>query len=136
MVLSGIALYGSSDLSAGSLKQIGPGMLPRALGVLLGIIGIAQVVGALIRDGASMDRWQWRGAVFVLGAALVFAFAIRPLGILVAVPAAMLLAAFASDESTWKETLVFAVLMTAGCYLLFKTMLGLPIPVAPWLLDY
>ena len=58
VVVSGIALWGSSGLSAGSLNQIGPGMLPRAFAVLLGVIGVAQIVGALIKDGASMELWH------------------------------------------------------------------------------
>jgi hypothetical protein len=136
LVLAGIALWGGSDLSAGSLNHIGPGMLPRALAALLGMLGIVLFVGAFFNAGAAMERWQLRGPLFVLGAALVFALAIRPLGLLVAVPAAMLIAAFASDESSWRETLVYAVVMTVGCFILFKTMLGLPIPVAPWLIDY
>jgi hypothetical protein len=104
--------------------------------VLLGILGVVLGAGAFIGNGAAMDRWQLRGPLFVLGAAVAFALLVRPLGLTAAVPAAMIIAAFASDESTWRETLVFAVLMTIGCLLLFKTLLGLPIPVAPWLLDY
>ncbi len=111
-------------------------MLPRALAVLLGILGVVLLAGAFIGQGAVMDGWKWRGPFFVLGAAVTFALVIRPLGLTAAVPAAMIIAAFASDESSWRETLVFAVAMTIGCLLLFKTLLGLPIPVAPWLIDY
>jgi len=136
LVVAGIALWGGADLSAGTLRQIGPGMLPRALAVLLGILGAILLAGAFVRPGAAMGGWQWRGPFFVLGAAVTFALVIRPLGLTAAVPAAMIIAAFASDESTWRETLVFAVVMTIGCLLLFKTLLGLPIPVAPWLIDY
>ncbi|MFM9968056.1 MAG: tripartite tricarboxylate transporter TctB family protein [Burkholderiales bacterium] len=136
LALSGIALWGSADLAAGSLRHIGPGLLPRSLAILTGALGVVLLGGAFFNAGQKLERLQWRGPLFVLGAAMAFALAIRPLGLIVAVPVAMLIAAFASDESKWIEALVFALVMTLGCYLLFKVLLGLPIPVAPWLIDY
>jgi hypothetical protein len=74
--------------------------------------------------------------VFVLGAIAAFAITVRPGGLLVAGPLAIFIAACASSESRLVETLVYGVLMTAFCIGLFKFALGLPIPLAPWLLDY
>ena len=51
-------------------------------------------------------------------------------------PLAIVIAAFASDETRWGETLVFGGLMTLFCIGLFKFALGLPIPLAPWVLGY
>ncbi len=136
VVLASIALWGGADLAAGTLRQIGPGLLPRALAILTGAFGLALLVRGFFKSGEPLPRWRLRGPLFVLGAAVAFALAIRPLGLIVAVPVAMLIGAMASDESRWLETLVFALVMTLACYLLFKAMLGLPIPLAPWLLDY
>ena len=74
--------------------------------------------------------------LLVLGGVVVFGLTVRPLGLLVAGPLAIVVAAFASDEVRWKETLPFGALMTAFCIGLFKFALGLPIPLAPWLLGY
>jgi hypothetical protein len=46
------------------------------------------------------------------------------------------LSAAASPETRWGENVIFAGAMTAFCFLLFKTLLSLPIPVAPWMLGY
>jgi len=54
----------------------------------------------------------------------------------VAGPVAIVISAFASSEVRWVETLLFGALMTAFCTGLFKLALGLPIPLAPWLLGY
>jgi putative tricarboxylic transport membrane protein len=67
---------------------------------------------------------------------LAFGVAVRPLGLVVAGPLAIVIGAFASDEVRWGETLVFGALMTVFCIALFKFALGLPIPLAPWLLGY
>lgn len=136
IALAVIALWGGASLSSGSLGQMGPGMLPRALAVLTGLGGIGLIVGAFFVPGAGLARWQLRGPLFVLGAAVVFGLTVRPLGLAVAAPAVVLIAALAGREVRWIETLVFAVVMTALCLGLFKYMLGLPIPLAPWLVGY
>jgi putative tricarboxylic transport membrane protein len=136
IALAVIALWGGSSLSAGSLGQMGPGMLPRALAVMTGLGGIGLLVGAFFVPGAGLERWHLRGPVFVLGAAVVFGLTIRPLGLAIAAPAVVLISSLASREVRWIETLVFAVVMTVLCLGLFKYLLGLPIPLAPWLIGY
>lgn len=136
IVVSAIALWGGSGLSSGSLGQMGPGMFPRGLAALTGLGGIGLLVGSFFVPGNGLERWRLREPVFVLGAAIVFGLAIRPLGLLVAVPAVVIIGSLASREARWIEILVFAAAMTAICFVLFKLLLGLPIPVAPWLIDY
>ena len=136
MALGVIALWGSAGLSMGSLGQMGPGMWPRALAALTALGGIGLFVGAFFTPGAGLERWRLREPLFVLGAAVVFALTIRPLGLVVAAPAVVLIAALASRESRWIEAVIFAVVITALCAGLFKYALGLPIPLAPWLVGY
>jgi putative tricarboxylic transport membrane protein len=136
IALAAVALWQGAELSAGSLGQVGPGMLPRALAVLTGVCGVALVVGAFMGDGAGLERWHLRGPLFILGAAVAFGLTVRPLGLAVAGPLAVVIGAFASHETRLVETLVFGAIMTAFCLGLFKYALGLPIPVAPWLIGY
>lgn len=133
-----VALWQGADLDAGTLREIGPGMLPRVLSVLTALSGMALAVRPFLRRaaGTALERWHVRGGLFVIAAAAAFGFAIRPLGFAVAGPLAIVLAALASRESRPVETIVFAVVMTALCLVLFRVLLGLPIPVAPWWLDY
>ena len=107
-----------------------------ALGcVLLGVLGAALVVASLLERGQARALVAPR-PLFVLGALVVFGLAVRPLGLAVAGPLAIVISALASDEVRWGETILFGVLMTAFCIGLFKFALGLPIPLAPWLLGY
>ena len=46
------------------------------------------------------------------------------------------LSSLADPDTRPIEILVFTTCMTLGCYLLFKAMLHLPIPVLPPLLGY
>ena len=130
------AVWQSADLAAGTLNQMGPGMLPRALGAITGLCGLALLVQSFRAGDAQLERWALRGPVCILGAAVAFGLLIRPLGLALAGPIAVIISGLASHETRWVEVIVFGVVMTAFCIGLFKMALGLPIPVAPWLVGY
>jgi putative tricarboxylic transport membrane protein len=130
------AFWQGATLPIGTLGGMGPGMLPKSLAVLLGLLGALLALSAILEDGPLLDRWSIRGPVLVLGAVVAFGLTVRPFGLVIAGPLAIVIGAFASSEVRWKETLVFGALMTAFCIGLFKFALGLPIPLAPWLLGY
>jgi putative tricarboxylic transport membrane protein len=111
--------------------------LPRGLAVLLGLLGVLLAADAVMEGGGlALDRWSLRGPIFVLGAVIAFGAPVRPLGLIIAGPLTIVIGAFASEEVRWGETLVSGTVMTAFCIGLFKFALGLPIPLAPWLMGY
>jgi putative tricarboxylic transport membrane protein len=136
LAVAGFALWLASDLPGGAGGGMGPQTLPKGLAVLFGLLGLLLALSSLFEDGLPLERWSIRAPLLILGALVVFGLAVRPLGLVVAGPLAIAVSAFASDEVRWKETIVFGVLMTAFCIGLFKFALGLPIPLAPWLLGY
>ena len=123
------ALWASAPLGAGRLGAPGPGLLPRVLAILVGISGLWLVLLSLFRPGESLGRWPVRGPLFISLAVAVFALTIRVPGLAVAGPAAILVSGAASPETRWRELGVFAVVVTLGCILLFRTLLHLPIPI-------
>src|SRR3954462_539521 len=136
MAVALFAFWAGSDLPIGTFGGMGPGMLPKGLAVLLGLLGLLLVIDARLEGGLPLERWSIRAPLFVLGAVVAFGLAVRPLGLLVAGPLAVIISAFASDEVRWLETILFGLAMTVFCVGLFKLALGLPIPLAPWLLGY
>ncbi len=136
IALAVFVFWQTNDLAVGTMRALGPGMMPRVLASLCGVCGVALVIFSFIKDGAALERWSIRGPLFILGAAVVFGLAIRPLGLFVAGPAAVILGSLASRDSRLIEAVIFGVGMTLFCWLLFKVLLTLPIPVAPWLLGY
>jgi hypothetical protein len=58
-----------------------------------------------------------------------------PLGLIAAGPLAIAIGG-ARDEVRWRETILVGAVVTAFCIGLFKFALGLPIPLAPWLVGY
>lgn len=132
------------DLSAGTLRQIGPGMLPKAFAAICGALGLLLAFSSLRYQGEALSGWSWKGVFFVLGGACLFALTIRgfslgpvempALGLLVSGPLLILYSGLAADDLDLKQLVIFAVAMSAACIGLFKYALNLPIPLAPWLL--
>lgn len=122
-------LWAVRDLSMGSIKFMGPAMLPRILASMLGLSGIALIVLSLLRDGDALETWSRRGPTVVTIAILLFALTIREFGLVVAGFLVLFISGFATPEARPREVLVFAVLMTAATVLLFRYALGMVVPV-------
>ncbi len=136
IVIAAIAAWQASPLPMGTLRHIGPGMFPISLAGFIALIGVALMVTWARGERNSTGRWPLRGPLFILGSAVIFGLAVRPLGLAVAGPMLVIVAAFASHETRWVEIIAFAAGMTVFCLVLFKYLLSLPIPVAPWLIGY
>ena len=136
IAVAAFAFWQAADLPVGTLGSMGPGMLPRSLAVLFGLLGALLLVDSVLEAGPPLEPWSIRGPVLVVVAMVAFGLTVRPLGLVVAGPLAIVIAALASSEVRWVETIVVGLLMTIFCIGLFKFALGLPIPLAPWLLGY
>jgi Tripartite tricarboxylate transporter TctB family len=144
IALGVLALFLTQDLPMGTLRAMGPAMLPRSLGVITAFLGVLLCLSALRFDGPGLERWTVRGLFFIMAGILLFGLTIRgfdigpvsvpQLGLLVAGPLLVLVSGCADPDTRWKELIIFAVSMTAMCAGLFKYALNLPIPLAPWLL--
>jgi hypothetical protein len=146
--LAVLGLGGGFNLPTGTLSGIGSGLVPRAVSILVGAFGVLLIVQSLLVEGSRLEKWHLRGPVFVLGAVVVFALLIRgfggifgipvlasvkvpALGLIVAGPLAVIISAFAAEDTKPKEIVVFSIVMTLFSGLLFKELLSLPIPYDP-----
>src|SRR5436190_16023396 len=123
------ALWASSDLQGMHGFSFGAGTAPRMFAVILLALGGAVSLMGLVQDGAMMQRYAWRGPLFVMLAIVAFAVAIRPLGLVVSGLASFLISALGTHETRWVETLIVGLCLTIGCALLFPSVLGLPMPL-------
>lgn len=143
--LAALAFVLTADLSQGSLRSMGPGMVPRALAIGLGLCGLVLVVAGLMRRGSGFDpsplRLPLRGPVVILLAVAAFALTIRPfplgglttpgLGLVGAGPLTVVIGGFASPEARLRDNLALGLGLTAFAMLLFGDLLNLPIPMMP-----
>jgi putative tricarboxylic transport membrane protein len=76
-------------------------------------------------------RYAPRGPVLITAATLIFAVTVRPLGLVIASFVSIVIAASATEEVRWGETLIWAVVLTIFCSLLFPYGLNLPLQLWP-----
>jgi len=129
VAIAAFSFWAGRDLDGGTLRSMGPGMMPRAVAVLLAGLGLALVVGSFIREGDHIERWSLRGPLFITLGAVAFALTIRQPGLAVAGPLVCMVAGAATPEVRPRELAVFGVLLTAACAALFRYALHLPIPI-------
>ncbi len=82
-------------------------------------------------SGPEVTGYKIRGVVFIIGSILAFAAAIRPLGLVIASFATMVICAAAAEDVKWRETVIVAALVTAFCSVLFPYGLDLPFQLWP-----
>ncbi len=142
IALAALAVWLTSDISRGTLRSVGPAMLPQAVAVLIAICGVALVVaGATRRSDAEPIVWTLRGPLFVMAGIALFALTIKPmhfsgfdtveLGLVFAGPLAIVVGGFASPHARLRDLAILALSLTPFCMLLFGDMLNLPIPIMP-----
>ncbi|HLK84614.1 MAG TPA: tripartite tricarboxylate transporter TctB family protein [Xanthobacteraceae bacterium] len=125
------ALWASRDLPGMRGFAFGPGTAPRLFAVVLGVLGIAVAATGLINKGPGIDRFYLRGPLFITLSVVLFAWLVRPLGLVIATFLSILAAAGATPESRLVETVIWAAVLTAFCVLLFPITLNLPMQLWP-----
>ncbi|WP_315834961.1 tripartite tricarboxylate transporter TctB family protein [Bradyrhizobium prioriisuperbiae] len=131
IAVSLFALWASIDLAGQRGFSFGPGTAPRLFCGLLFLLGLAIAVTGLVTDGSPLQRFAVRGPLFVTLAIVFFAFAIRPLGLILSSILTFLIAATGSSETRWGEAIIVGVLLTLFCAFLFPYALGLPFQQLP-----
>lgn len=131
IALALFAFWASSDLPGMRGFSFGPGTAPRLFATVLLGIGLLVAASGFLSDGAPLDRLALRGPLFVTASIFFFAFAIRPLGLVLASFVSFMFAGLAYPGTRWIETLVAAAVLTAFCAFLFPYALKLPFQLWP-----
>jgi putative tricarboxylic transport membrane protein len=131
ILLSLTAFVASNDLPGMRGFAFGPGTAPRLFAFALAVLSLAVVVTGLLTKGPHVTPYNVRGVVFILGAILAFAATIRPLGLIVASFSCIVICAAADDDIKWRETVIWAAVLTASCAFLFPYGLNLPFQLWP-----
>jgi putative tricarboxylic transport membrane protein len=131
MAIAIFALWASSDLQGMHGFSFGAGTAPRMFAGLLLVLGAAIALVGILVEGQHLATYHWRGPLFVSLSILSFAVTIRPLGLVISAMASLMIAALATPETRWKETIIVGICLTAFCSFLFPYALGLPLQLKP-----
>ncbi len=119
VVIGGAGLWFGREYEVGTASDMGPGYFPNVLSGCLIVFGLVLGLRSLKIPGPKLEPIVWRGVFFTLGSILAYALLIESAGLAPAIFAVTALAAMASHESRWKETLAMALGMAVFCVLIF-----------------
>jgi putative tricarboxylic transport membrane protein len=131
IALALFAFWASSDLPGMRGFSFGPGTAPRLFAGVLLTLAVAVTAVGLFVEGQPLERYAVRGPVMVTIAILLFAFIVRPIGLVAASFLTFLIASVGSTEVRWLEALIAAVALTIFCVFLFVYALNLPFQLWP-----
>jgi hypothetical protein len=110
----------------GTMRRMGPGMFPFALGLILAGLGAIVFVRSLLVGGAPVGRLNLKGLTLVTTAALLFGMLIDGAGLIAAVVVAVIVSAAASIYFRASTALVTAAALAAFSVVVFIYGVGLP----------
>jgi Tripartite tricarboxylate transporter TctB family len=126
--------WGATAYNFGSSARPGPAYFPFGLGVILALLGALITFKALtfeVDGGDKIGAWAWKPLVMITAAVAIFGLTLPKLGMVIALPILVAMAALAGDEFHWKDALINSVILTVGSWFIFSWGLGLTIPLWP-----
>lgn len=135
LVLIGVGLfvalqsYGSYRL--GTINNMGPGMVPLGLGVIIASLGAITAIPALFRAG-NLPKMAFRPLASVVIGLAAFALMVEPVGLVPAIFALVTISAAAHEDSRWRTTLILAAALSVIVSGIFVFGLGVPLKLFTW----
>ena len=132
VLLALVVVRESRALPLGSLSNPGPAYMPVVLAALLLIFGVALViVGGRASSLASVGWSEWRHAVAIFAVCAFAAWALERLGYRATVTLALAFLLGVVERKAVVFTVLFSLALALGTFLLFDTLLRVPLPRGP-----
>lgn len=130
MIGVGAAFYAWQNYDLGTLRQMGPGFFPVAMGVALCGFGLVIALPGLWRrsEGVTFDI---ASLLLILAAVLVFGLALPRLGLVATAFATVLIATLPAERRGWVWRGVLALAITLVTVLVFHVGLRMTLPLWP-----
>jgi hypothetical protein len=131
LAFAATAMIAAHGYSLGSAGKMGPGYFPMMLGGALALIGIILVARSLVLTGETVGRIHVAPLAIITVGVVLFGVMLEPLGLVAALIAVTLVAAYAGRESHPLEAAVLAAALAAFSVGVFVIALRLPLPIWP-----
>jgi hypothetical protein len=126
LLVAGIILTSSIKASLGSFRDPGSGFVPFLAAFVLAIFSLLNLAISSLKKEIGRERpifilseMNWRNLVMTLGALFAFPLLLKVLGFNLTVFGFMLFLAKAFERRRWVIAILFALVTTVTCYLLF-----------------
>ena len=123
----------SQQYQMGTAAKMGPAYFPTVLGGLMAFLGLLLAIPSVRARAPEthIEPFKFKVILTILAAVAGYAIALPTLGFIVALFLLVIVSSFASHEFSWKATLISAVVLLIGSWLVFVKGLELQFPFLP-----
>ena len=123
----------SNTYNMGTAFHMGPGYFPRALGVIMIVLGALLSLMSLRGPGGEGAKiiWRWKPLAIILSSVCVFALIGQWVGLIVGSLLLVFIASTAREGFNWKEALIVGLILGIAAVAVFVYGLGVPLPIWP-----
>jgi len=132
LIVGCLALWFGRNYVFGTATRMGPGYMPTVLSWAMVLIGAFLSLRALTLEGPPIEPSLIRPQLFILLAIVAFGLLIERVGLAPAIIVVTVIAALATREMRWRETIAVAVGLAVLCVGLFIYLLGQPLTIWTW----
>jgi len=126
-----VAGYAYANYNLGAVRNMGPGMFPMWLGLILAGLGLLVFLKGLSTSGYA-ERLDLRTSLSVLAGVAGFALSLDRFGLVPAIFVLTILSSYASNRLTLIYALLLGLVLSAMAYGLFGLLLGLQVQAFRW----
>jgi hypothetical protein len=127
----GAALHATMTLNIGTVWQMGPGMFPAAVGVLLAAIGLFLLIGGFLKQGEPI-QFDLRSILFICLSVAAFALLIQSFGLVPAITAAVIISSRSDAKLSPLGVAILSIVLSAMAVLIFQFGLKLTLSAFNW----
>lgn len=113
----------------GTPARMGPGFFPFAFGLAGMALALLVMARSFVSAGGLHEALHARPLIFVTAGVVAFGLLIETAGLGPAVFVAAIVSSFADSETSLKSSVLLAIGLTLGIWVVFAYLLGLPIPL-------
>lgn len=122
------------EYDMGTAQRMGPAYFPTILGGLLAVLGLVIAVTSLGSEknpDGKVEKFHFDALGWVLGSVVAFGLLLRPMGLVVALIALVVISGFGSHDRNIKQLIMVTAGLVVLVLVVFIYGLGLTLPVWP-----
>ncbi|MDR5784914.1 tripartite tricarboxylate transporter TctB family protein [Caballeronia sp. LZ065] len=134
MILLGLgAIFKGSSYDIGSLREMGPGFFPVAVGAIMALSGLGiALTSVAVEPAADKQKPEWRGWICILLGIVAFIVLGNHGGLVPATFATVFIAALGDRKNTLRDAFLLAAAMCVVAVVVFWWLLQVQLPLFQW----
>jgi putative tricarboxylic transport membrane protein len=128
-------VWAATHYQLGTAVRMGPAYFPILLGGLLAFLGLLVLLESFAMAGPPVPKFKFRPLILISLACVVYGYLMKPLGLVGATAAIVIISAYGGHEFKWKEVVILCIVLIVFSVLVFVKGLSLPFPLWPAAFD-